>query len=174
MDPYVGEIRLVAFNFAPVGWLLCQGQTLPISGYDVLYALLGTTYGGDGQTTFNLPDLRGRAALHMGNSATGGSYSLGQLGGVEQVTLTPAQLPAHTHTVAANSTIEAASSGNSPAGMLFGAATEVKQYETSSNGVTGTLLSATNTGSGQPHENRMPFLTVNYIISTAGIFPSQS
>src|SRR4051794_30703113 len=96
-QPYVGEIRIIAGNFAPAGWMFCDGSLLPISENDTLFQLIGTTYGGDGQVTFALPDLRGRVPIHMGSAATGTTYNLGEMAGVEEVTLTTQQLPAHTH-----------------------------------------------------------------------------
>ena len=171
MEQYLGEIRLVGFTFAPIGWLLCQGQTVPISGNEALYTLIGTTYGGDGQSTFMLPDLRGRAPVHAGTN-TGTSYVLGQTGGAEQVSLAAQNVPPHTHTVSAASNSGGQGGNNSPAGNVFGADPSIEQYELASNGVTGPLLSPSQAGM-QPHENRMPYLAVNYIISTQGVFPSQ-
>jgi microcystin-dependent protein len=161
--PYVGEIRLVAFNFAPENWALCNGATLSISQNEVLFALLGTTFGGDGVNTFRVPDLQGRIALHQGST-----FVMGQSGGAESVTLTTAQLPSHTHTIGAQ---VAAGTAQSPAGGVF-AASSAPQYGTGAGSVSGQALQSA--GSGQPHENRMPYLTCNYIISLFGIFPSRS
>jgi microcystin-dependent protein len=162
-QPYIGEIRTVAFTFAPQGWALCNGATLSIAQNTVLFDLLGTTYGGDGVNTFRLPDLQGRIALHQGNG-----FIIGQLGGEESVTLTSSQIPSHTHTIAAQS---GTGTAQSPSGAVF-AASSAPQYGTSSNATSGQALKVA--GSGQPHENRMPFLTITYIISLFGIFPSQS
>jgi microcystin-dependent protein len=165
--PYVGEIRLFAGNFAPAGWQLCDGQLLPISENETLFNLIGTTYGGDGQQTFALPDLRGRVPLHQGTHA-GLTYQMGQAAGTETVTLLPQQLPVHTHGLMASS---AAASGSTPAGALL-AATSVASYDigTASTAMAGTAIAPA--GGAQPHENMAPTLAVNYIISLFGVFPS--
>jgi len=163
-EPYLGELRLVGFNFAPVGWFLCQGQTLPISEYNALFALLGTTYGGDGQTTFQLPNLSSRTPVHTGGT---NSYQMGQTGGAENVQLTAAQLPAHSHAIAAQG---AAGELPSPAGGIF-AGSSAGQYASASSTVSGPILSAT--GGGQQHDNLQPLLCLSYIIAYEGIFPSQ-
>jgi microcystin-dependent protein len=164
-QPFVGEIRLVGFNFAPVGWFLCQGQTLPISQYDVLFNLLGTTYGGDGQTTFQLPNLSGRTPVHIGGP---NGYIQGQTGGVESVVVAAGQLPAHSHPIMVQST-----AGNvpSPIGGVF-ASSAADQYAPAAGAVSGPVLSTT--GGGQSHGNLQPSLCLNYIIAYAGIFPSQN
>ncbi len=162
-QPYVGEIRAVGFNFAPEGWLMCNGSLLPISEYETLFNLIGTTYGGDGQNTFALPDLRGRTPFHQGNS-----YIIGQLGGVENVTLLSTQIPSHIHPVNVQNQIGDVSS---PIGALFAASTE-DQYAPSGSSASGPILSAV--GGSLAHSNLQPFLCVNYIISLFGIYPSQS
>ena len=160
-QPYVGELRMFAGNFAPAGWMFCEGQLLPISENETLFQLIGTTYGGDGQTTFALPDLRGRIPLHMGNN-----FVLAETGGVEQITLTVSQTPAHSHPViASNST----ANSKTPAGARF--ATAQGDVYTSSM-TTMSPQSMTSTGGSQPHDNMMPFLCVSFIISLFGIFPS--
>jgi microcystin-dependent protein len=165
-QPYVGEIRIVGFNFAPAGWAFCDGSILPISQNDTLFNLIGTTYGGDGQNTFALPDLRGRSPVHTGGSL---SYQLGQTGGVENVTLTSPQLPVHNHPVTVQG---GAGNSNVPTGGFL-AGSSVGQYAAASaTGVTATLLQ-NNTGS-QPHDNLMPYLTLNFVISLYGVFPSQN
>jgi microcystin-dependent protein len=164
-NPYVGEIRMFGGNFAPDGWLFCDGSLLPISEYETLYNLIGTTYGGDGQTTFALPDLRSRVPIHQG-----AGYVMGQQGGVENVTLTVEQLPAHTHALNATPALGSAAVG--PTGMLASSATQ--SYYGS--GIPQTAMAATAItpiGGGQLHENRAPFLAVSFIISLFGIFPSQ-
>jgi microcystin-dependent protein len=168
-DPYVGEIRMAGFNFAPQGWAFCDGSLLSIAENDVLFALIGTTYGGDGQTTFALPDLRGRIPIHQGNDSQGNSYIIGQLGGVEQVKLTAAQLPAHTHSLSASS---GSASATDPTGNVPASAS-VNLYGTN---FAPTLdPSAVNGGgSGQSHDNLMPYQCVSFIISLFGIFPSQN
>ena len=165
--PYVGEIRMFAGNFAPAGWMLCQGQLLPISEYETLFVLIGTTYGGDGQSTFGLPDLRGRVPIHQSNT-----YTLGQTFGAEEVTLTPSQIPSHNHTVIANGS---GSSTPTPLGSVPGRNPSADQYTTDNS--VGFVNLHPNTvqpvGGNQPHENMMPFLCINFIISMFGVFPQQ-
>ena len=164
-NPYLGEIRVVGFNFAPEGWALCDGQVLPISEYDALFALLGTTYGGDGQSTFALPNLQSRVAIHQGNG-----FVLGQETGVENVTVSISQIPSHTHSIGA-----VAGSGNAPSpnGAVF-AASSAGQYVpvASATGTMGNMVSTA--GQGQPHSNIQPYLALTCIIALAGIFPSQN
>ena len=162
--PYVGEIRVFGGNFAPVGWLLCQGQLLPIAQYDVLFNLIGTTYGGDGQNTFGLPNLASRIPYHQG-----AGYVLGQLGGVEQVTLTQQQLPVHTHAANA-STANGDQAG--PAGNVWAAGTLSGYTSTQPANVTMNPAALSAAGGSQPHENMPPFLCLNFIIATEGIYPS--
>jgi microcystin-dependent protein len=162
--PYIGEIRIFAGNFAPVGWLLCQGQLLPISQYDVLFNLIGTTYGGDGQNTFALPDLASRIPYHQGSG-----YVLGQQGGVEQVTLTQQQIPVHTHTANAN-TPNADQPGT--AGNVWGAGTLSGYTATQPANTIMNPAALSSAGGSQPHENMPPFLCLNFIIATEGIYPS--
>ena len=166
MDPFVGEIRLVPFTFAPKGWAFCAGQLLPINQNQALFALLGTTYGGDGKTTFALPDLRGRVALGAGAGATGSSYALGSTGGQETVKLAVGQLPSHSHPVHANS---GAATTKEPAGAV---PAKGGAYAATKNANMGAPMLG-KTGGGQAHENRQPYLTLNYVIALAGIFPSQ-
>jgi microcystin-dependent protein len=170
-EPYVGEIRMFAGNFPPAGWMLCQGQTLAISENDVLFQLIGTTYGGDGQETFNLPDLQSRVPIHMGTGADGINYQIGESGGVETVTLTTNQIPNHTHTMIATGNL---GSANTPAGNILAQCTGVKMF-TSTNPTTplnaSTVLPV---GGSQPHENIQPYLVINFIISLFGVFPTQT
>lgn len=168
MDPYVGEIRMFAGNFPPLGWEFCNGQLLNISEYDTLFMLLGTTYGGDGQTTFALPNLQGRVLLHQGqNPATHTNYMMGQAAGVESVTLTSNQMPAHTHPPAA----AMAATKNELDGAIW-AQSAAKQYATTADKTLNPALIGP-AGGNQPHDNMMPFLTVSYIIATNGIYPQQ-
>jgi microcystin-dependent protein len=162
-DPYIGEIRMFGGNFAPVGWLFCQGQLLPISQYDALFNLIGTTYGGDGQNTFALPNLASRMPMHQGSG-----FVLGQMGGVESVTLTRNQLPVHTHAPVANTT--AAAGGTSPNNQ-FWAGYAKTMYSTSppATPMAGGALSYS--GGSQPHENMSPYQVINFIIATEGIYP---
>lgn len=163
-DPYIGEIRMFAGNFAPLGWAICDGSVLSISENSALYSLLGTTYGGDGQTAFALPDLRGRAPLHQSN--TGNIHPLGQKGGTETVTLTTVNLAAHTHPAAAGT---GGTAVTSPNGSWWGTST-FNSYSTEAPNTTLNAINAS--GGGQPHENMMPFLAINFIIALNGVYPS--
>lgn len=166
---YLGEIRIFAGTFAPVGWEFCRGQLLPISENDALYALIGTTYGGDGVTTFGLPDLQGRVPVHQGSGAAGlSARPLGQKAGTEQETLSTQQIPAHTHQLVAS--LVPATSG-SPANLTW-AATSAPSYAagTTTNAMAPTAVG--HTGGSQPHDNRVPSIGVSFIIATTGIFPT--
>jgi microcystin-dependent protein len=167
MQPYVGQLLCIGFNFAPVGWALCQGQLLPISGNEVLFQLIGTTFGGDGVNTFGLPDLRGRTALGMGTGSTGTSYVIGQQGGVEAVTLTTSQIPSHGHSANARS----AGAGNDPTNSVIAGGQSIFASATETETMAAAAL--TPTGGSQPHENRQPYLAANWIIALEGVFPSQ-
>ncbi|HOZ03807.1 MAG TPA: tail fiber protein [Arenimonas sp.] len=175
--PYIGEIRMFGFGTrgAPNGWQACDGSLLAISEYDALFALIGTTYGGDGQTTFGVPELRGRLPIHQGTGPGLSTYVIGQKAGTETVTVLPTQMPAHTHTAIATS---AASTSLTPGNTLLpGAVSGDVFYATDLTGATAISMSAQSTsqsGGSQPHENRMPTLTVQYCIATQGIFPSQA
>lgn len=169
--PYIGEIRMFGGNFAPASWMFCEGQMLSIAEYDTLFALIGTTYGGDGQTTFALPDLRGRLPIHAGTGGTGSTYVLGERGGNESVTLTSTQMPAHAHPLHASG---APADQRNPAGAQF-ALPEEPLYATpgaASQNLDGGILGVS--GGNGPHENLQPYLCVNFIISLFGIFPTQS
>lgn len=165
-QPYVGEIRIFAGNFAPNGWLSCDGQLLPISENETLFQLIGTTYGGDGQNTFALPDLRGRMPVHQGNGMI-----LAETGGAEQVTLTAQTIPAHTHPLIGSA---ANASATSPAGGVPGTMPEVATSAYGSDAPLTALSpqSISPVGGSQPHDNMQPFLCVGFIISLFGIFPS--
>jgi len=176
-DPFLGEIRMVGFNFAPTGWALCNGQTLSISQYAALFALLGTTFGGNGTTTFNLPNLQGRVPIHQGNGAGLSPYVMGEAGGAENVTLLSNQMPAHNHLVNVNN---AAGNSADPTGKILAeTATEsrppVLTQTYTSNAATGTLAptAVSIAGGNVPHANLQPFLTVNFIIALVGIFPTR-
>jgi microcystin-dependent protein len=162
-QPYVGEIRMFAGNFAPAGWLLCYGQLLPISDNETLFQLIGTTYGGDGQLTFGLPDLRGRVPLHQGTG-----FTLAQIGGQETVTLTTPQIPPHTHAASASG----AGNSDSPGGANAWAGAATLLYSTAPTNSQMNAGAISPAGGGQPHDNMSPYLTVNFIISLYGIFPS--
>lgn len=172
-DAFVGQISLFSFDFAPRRWAQCNGQLLAIAQNQALFALLGTTYGGDGVTTFALPDLRGRVPIGFGASAQSGSVQMGQRGGSEAVTLTNATLPAHTHALTA--TTQIATRRNPPGRALATDTSTNAEYYTSPGQVTPLSPSAIGpTGGSQPHENRQPFLAVNYCIALQGIFPSRN
>lgn len=162
-QPYIGEIRMFAGNFAPSGWQFCEGQLLPISENETLFQLIGTTYGGDGESTFALPDLRGRIPIHQGNG-----FILAETGGAEEITLTVNQIPAHSHPALASN---APATAKSPAGALLA----VAQGDVYTSSFTGTNMNAQSigpTGGSQPHTNFQPYLCVDFIISQFGIFPS--
>ncbi len=163
--PYVGEIRMFAGNFAPVGWMFCAGQLLPISENETLFNLIGTTYGGDGQTTFALPNLQSRVPVHMGNG-----FTLAQAGGEETVTLTTSQIPAHSHVPQANS---GTGTQTSPSGNVWANSANFPYSPNAPNAAMdpGAVGQA---GGSQPHDNMVPFLVINFIISLFGIFPSQT
>lgn len=163
-QPYVGEIRMFAGNFAPAGWMFCEGQLLSISGNETLFNLIGTTYGGDGQSTFALPDLRGRLPIHQGNG-----FTLAQAGGAEEVTLTVSQIPAHRHPMLATSQ---AASETTPGGNAVPASSSALIYNNLPPfaGMSPQVVGPA--GNSQPHTNLQPYLCVNFIISLFGIFPS--
>jgi microcystin-dependent protein len=177
-QPYVGEIRMFAGNFAPAGWMLCAGQLLPISENEVLFQLIGTTYGGDGQETFGLPNLQSRVPIHMGTSA-GITYQQGEAAGVEDVTLTTNQIPSHNHAVqvatsagdrntpAADTIVSTEGESVTNRAPVYAAYANVNQIQLAGQ----TVGSA---GSSQPHSNIQPILAINFIISLFGIFPSQT
>ena len=167
-QPYVGEIRQFAGNFAPAGWMFCEGQLLPISEYETLFNLIGTTYGGDGQSTFALPDLRGRIPLHFGNG-----FTLAETGGVETVTLTVSQIPAHSHPLLAtgNFADKPTPQGNLAAAM---GVPNVFPYGTDQPTTPVSPATVSAVGGSQPHNNFQPYLCVDFIISLFGIFPSQT
>jgi microcystin-dependent protein len=169
-NPFLGSITLFAGNFAPRGYMFCQGQLLAISQNSALFALLGTIYGGDGQTTFALPNLAGRAAVHQGQGPGLSNYVIGQSTGVENVTLTSNQLPSHSHIV--NASI-AATIGAGPAGAVWAQPSSGLPYAAAPN-VAMNPAALTSSGGNQPHENMMPFLVLNFIIAVEGIFPSRN
>ena len=175
--PYIGEIRMFGFGSrgAPQGWQACDGSLLPISQFDALFALIGTTYGGDGQTTFAVPDLRGRLPIHQGTGPGLSNYVIGQRSGSETVTVLQSQMPAHTHTAAA--TTAAAITGTPGDTVLPGTVSDQTMYVTDTTGgraFTLSPLAISQAGGNQPHENCMPTLTVQFCIAVFGIFPSQA
>jgi len=182
MNPFIGEIMYFAGNFAPRGWAFCDGQLLAISSNTALFSILGTTYGGDGRTTFGLPDLRGRMAVGPRNGPGLSDYRLGEKGGQEDVTLNVTQIPSHTHfsagTLQANVNPGTQANSGNPGGANF--AFNATTFFYNNNAVTQRMASnnvqvqLNNTGGGQDHENRMPFLAFNSIIATVGVYPSRS
>jgi microcystin-dependent protein len=176
-QPYVGEIRMFAGNFNPNGWMFCEGQLLPISENETLFQLIGTMYGGDGESTFALPDLRGRIPLHFGTGPDGATYVQAETGGVEEVTLTTQQIPIHTHPMMCNSgggvnTSNPANAVPAPADL-----SQFNDLTVAPNNAPNTQLGTPPfvsdiTGGSQPHTNFQPYLCINYIISLFGIFPS--
>lgn len=165
----MAEVRIFGFPFAPKGWALCQGQLLPINQNQALFALLGTTYGGNGQTTFALPDFRGRAPVHVGQGAGLPNYTLGQLGGEENHTLLTTEIPSHGHT-AAGSTATADTS--TPVSSYWAAGNQI--YASTSNGAFMRTDALGTTGSNQPHNNMQPYLALNFSIALVGVFPSRN
>jgi microcystin-dependent protein len=168
---YISEIRIFAFPFAPKYWALCNGQTLAISQNQALFSLLGTTFGGNGTTTFQLPNLQGRVPMHWGNYIGGGNYTLGQNGGQEAHTLTIPEMPQHLHQVIA-STVDATDGAPSPT-LLWAKGASQNAFSTAADSYQNPAAIKT-AGSNQPHENRAPYLTVNFCICLNGIFPSRN
>lgn len=171
-EPFIGEIRMFGGNFAPAGWAFCNGASMPISENDTLFNLIGTTYGGDGQETFNLPDLQGRVPVHAGQGpGISQNYQLGEKAGVESVTLTVQQLPVHTHAFLAST---AAANGTTPTGQVLGQSGQRAIYyeaTTTTNLAPNALGPA---GGSQPHDNLAPYQCISFIISLFGVYPSQS
>ena len=162
-EPFLGEIRMFSFNFPPKGWMVCNGALLPINQWQALFSLLGTTYGGNGQTNFALPDLRGRAPMHVG-----GAYPQGQLGGEQAHTLSSAELPQHSHAVTAGGTASTAA----PAGARWAASVQPVFGSTPTVAMAPSAVSSA--GSSQAHDNMPPYLVINFCIAAAGIFPSRN
>lgn len=165
-QPYVGEIRMFAGNFAPAGWMFCDGQLLPISENETLFQLIGTTYGGDGQSTFALPNLQSRVPLHQGNG-----FILAETGGAEEITLTVNQIPAHSHPLLCSS---GTASLSDPTNSLPAVSTAQAYFNSPANPTNMSPSSIGPTGGSQPHTNLQPYLCINFIISLFGIFPSQT
>jgi microcystin-dependent protein len=163
-QPYVGEIRMFGGNFAPAGWMFCEGQLLPISENETLFQLIGTTYGGDGESTFALPDLRGRLPLHQGNG-----FILAETGGAEEITLTVQQIPAHSHPMLASS---ATAGQTTPQTNVLATPTVVDLYRAGAASSPMAPQAVSSVGGSQPHTNFQPYLCINFIISLFGIFPS--
>src|ERR671934_2223842 len=165
-EPFLSEIRIMSFNFAPKGWALCNGQLLPINQNQALFSLLGTTFGGDGQTNFALPDIQGRTPIHVGSG-----FTLGERGGEQAHTLSIAEIPKHTHTV--NATSVTATTNNPSNTLLTAQSTAANLYASAASGLVAMSASMVgNTGGSQAHLNMQPFLTLNFCIALQGIFPS--
>ena len=171
-DPFIGEIRMFGGNYAPNGWMSAIGSILQISDYDALFSLIGTTYGGDGQTTFAIPDLRGRQPIHQGQGSGLTNRAMGQAGGSESVTLLTAQLPTHNHTPLANSS---AGNADTPADTYWSGSATAPQYVPGDQANTNMNTAAIGaSGQNNPHDNMQPFLAVSFIISLFGIYPTQN
>ncbi len=170
-EPFIAQLQIFPYNFAPRGWANCDGQLLPIAQNTALFALIGTIYGGDGRTTFGLPNLKGRAVIHPGNGPGLSSYRLGQRGGVEKVTLIESQMADHTHTMQASG-----DDANSldPTGILLARSQGGSAYHTTANLVQMDPQALPNVGGGGDHNNMLPFLTLRFCIALVGIFPSRS
>ncbi|MFN2510479.1 MAG: phage tail protein [Pyrinomonadaceae bacterium] len=166
-EPFLSEIKIVSFNYAPQGWALCNGQLLPINQNQPLFSLLGTTYGGNGQTTFALPNLRGQVPIHTGNG-----HSLGETAGSTATTLNIQQLPTHSHALQASTAVSNTDTPSSTA--LLGSSTPNDLYTGPASLVTKAPGTVTNIGGSQPHNNMMPYLVLNFIIALQGIFPSRN
>lgn len=170
-EPFVGEIRMFAGNFAPQGWALCNGQLLAVSQNDALFSLVGTTYGGDGRTTFGLPDLRGRVPIHPGTGPGLSPLPLGAAGGVEQVTLTASQIPSHGHGLAGSSKI---ADQTDPGNNLPAKSLNVDLYSGDQPNVSAASVAVGTAGGSQSHANMQPYLCVNFIIALFGVYPSRN
>jgi microcystin-dependent protein len=172
MNPFIGEIIMFGGNFAPRGWALCDGQLMPISQWSALFSILGTTYGGDGRTTFGLPGMRGRVPVHAGSGPGLSTYRLGQRSGVEAVTLTTQQMPSHNHFIAGS---EEDGSSNEANGHYLATSTSGNIYHNSaSSNVFLAQNNVTNTGGNQAHTNIQPYCVVNFIIALQGVYPSRN
>lgn len=169
-EPFIGEIRMFGGNFAPAGWAFCNGQLMPISENDALFTLIGTTYGGDGQETFGLPNLQGRVPMHAGTQG-GITYTLGESAGVESVTLTTQQIPIHTHPFTAST---AGATATSPSGQVIAQSGQRAVYTEDSTTTNLAASSITPQGGSQPHENMQPYLAISFILSLFGVFPTQT
>lgn len=166
-EPFLAEIRIVGFNFAPRGWAFCDGQILPINQNQSLYSLLGTTYGGDGRTSFALPDLRGRTPVHLGEGVTQGEKN-----GEETHTLSSAEMPAHSHV--RQGTRDAATDSKANGGLVFARAAQASYHDAPNTAVNSRPGTVANVGGGQAHENMQPYLVVNFTIALRGLFPSRN
>ena len=170
-QPFVGEVRCVGFSFAPAGWAFCNGALVPISENDTLFNLIGTTYGGDGQSTFALPDLQGRTPIHMGQNSSGNNYTIGEIVGVESVTIITQQYPIHNHALLASGN---AGNANLSGNNVLGGGQAIYETGTAPAIAMNANMLLPYGGGSQPHENMQPYLVLNWIISLFGVFPSQN
>jgi len=171
-QPFVGEIRMFGGNFAPSGWAFCQGQLMPISENDTLFNLIGTTYGGDGQETFGIPDLQGRLPVHAGQGpGLSQNYQIGEKAGVESVTLTTNQIPVHTHPFMASTAV---ANSNSPTNQVIAQSTQRAAYFEASTTTNLAASAVSPAGGSQPHDNFQPYLCISFIISLFGVYPTQN
>jgi microcystin-dependent protein len=168
--PYIGEVRLVGFNFQPSGWNFCNGALVSIAENSTLFQLIGTIYGGDGQNTYGLPNLQGRVPVHFGSNGIS-NYVMGQTGGAENVTVTQNQYPVHSHTLLASAN---PGSSSSPTGNVAGGFTDAYSASAPTSAIALNPLSLPSSGGSQPHENLQPYLVLNWVISLFGVFPSQN
>jgi microcystin-dependent protein len=174
-EPFLAEVRIFGFNFAPRGWAFCNGQILPINQNQSLYSLLGTTYGGDGRTSFALPDLRGRTPIHVGASPGGSNHTLGSKGGQENQALTVAELPTHTHgMIGTSATANAPGPGNNLLAQTSTGVAEIYSSGPSALNQQANSGAIGNQGGGQGHENMQPYITLTYCIALQGLFPSRN
>jgi microcystin-dependent protein len=175
-QPYIGEVRTFGFPFAPTSYVFCNGQSLPISQYQTLYTIIGTTYGGNGTTTFNVPNMQGNAPMHWGNGSGLSPRTLGEPSGVNQVTLTIQQIPNHTHMVAsANTTVPAQQTGTPTSSAYVGPSSPANAYDpTNAPSINFSPKMITNAGSSLPHPNEQPLLAINFCIAVFGVFPTHS
>jgi microcystin-dependent protein len=170
-NPFVAEIRIFPFNFAPTGWAFCDGQILPLSQNTALFSLLGTTYGGDGKSTFALPDMQGNAPMHPGQGAGLSLHDLGETGGSQTVTLLESEIPLHSHAMSGESQVNANKSAPGP-GTSFARAVGGTIYQTTSDVIMGSVVAPA--GGDQPHNNMQPYLTLNFCIALQGVYPPRT
>ena len=171
-SPFIGEIRMFGGSFAPAGWMMCQGQLIPISENDALFTLIGTTYGGDGQETFGLPDLQGRVPMHAGQGpGLSQTYQLGEKAGVESVTLTTQQIPIHSHVVSGG---EQTGTDSNPENAILATSSVLTPYAAEAPDATMAANAISPVGGSQPHDNMQPYLCITFIISLFGVFPTQN
>jgi microcystin-dependent protein len=171
MDPFVAEIRILPFNFAPKGWAFCDGQILPLSQNTALFSLLGTTYGGDGKSNFALPNMQGSAPMHPGQGPGLSLHDLGETGGSDTVTLLVSEIPSHSHSMSVSGQ---AGLNNTPAGQLFAVGAGINLYAPAANLTAMSDSALAPTGGDQSHNNRMPYLTLNFCIAMQGVFPPRT